>query len=69
MMKLHEAMVEVLKQNGRPMKAAEIAAEINRQKLYEKGDGEPLPGGQISARAKNYPMLFLKKDGYIEYVK
>lgn len=64
-MKLHEAMVEVLKQGGRPMKAAEIAEEINRMELYERGDGQPVPGSQISARAKNYPHLFNREGAYI----
>ena len=67
-MKLHEAMVEVLKQNRRPMKAAEIAQEINRMKLYERGDSLPVPGSQISARAKNYPLLFNKEDGMISLI-
>lgn len=65
---LHEAMVAVLKQNRRPMKAAEIAQEINRMKLYERGDRQPVPGSQISARANNYPLLFEKEDGMIRLV-
>ena len=64
-MTLHGAMATVLKQNGRPMKAAEIAEAVNRQGLYTRGDGNPVPSGQISARAKNYPQYFDKKDGCI----
>ena len=64
-MTLHEAMACVLKQNSRPMKAAEIAEEVNRMGLYTRGDGNPVPSSQISARAKTYPQYFERKEGYI----
>lgn len=51
-MTLHEAMEEVLITNNRmPMAAKDIARIINERKLYDRGDGKPVPSSQISARA------------------
>jgi hypothetical protein len=61
---LHEAMQEVLADNE-PRSASEIASEINRLELYTRGDGQPVGGSQISARANNYPNLFVRADGKI----
>jgi restriction system protein len=58
LMTLHAAMVEVLREVARPMKARDLAAEINRLGLYHQRDGAPAPIGQIHARAHNYPELF-----------
>lgn len=44
-MKLHEAIEKVLKDENRPMTAAEITEKINKQGLYERGDKQPLPAG------------------------
>lgn len=64
-MTLHEAIEEVLKENGSGLKAREIADRINDRKLYQRGDKAPLPTSQIHARVKNYPRLFQKIDGVI----
>ena len=64
-MTLHEAVEKVLQQTGHPMTAREIADEINRQKLYQRGDGNPVPTSQIHARVKNYRNLFNKSNGQI----
>jgi len=65
-MTLHEAMEEVLSSHNRmPMAAKDIARIINERKLYERGDGEPVPSSQISARANKYPSIFVKRDGLI----
>lgn len=64
-MKLHEAMDYVLQKANRPMKTKEIADTINQLALYVRGDGRPLPASQVGARAKNYPKLFFKNDGFI----
>jgi hypothetical protein len=63
---LHDAMVEVLSVDGRPMGAGEIAREVNRRGLYIRADGQPVPPNQISARANKYRDLFLKRGGLIE---
>lgn len=61
-LKLHEAIVIVLKEYGRPMSTREIANEVNRRGLYHrKKDNNPVPPGQISLRTKNYPLLFEKE--------
>jgi hypothetical protein len=63
-MLLHEAIAEVLRRNGnRPMHYTEIAAEINRLRLYRKRDGSPVePRGQVLARMtkEGYSHLFAK---------
>ena len=64
-MYLHEAIEQVLKENGHPMTSREIADVINAKKLYTRSDGQDLPTSQISARIKNYSNLFDKKDGKI----
>jgi hypothetical protein len=49
-MKLHEAIVEVLRQRGGPMTFQEIADAINQLGLYQKQDGSPVEAGQIRLR-------------------
>jgi hypothetical protein len=61
---LHEAMQEVLADHE-PRSASEIASEINSLGLYTRGDGQPVPASQISARANNYPNLFVRAGGMI----
>jgi hypothetical protein len=58
-MYLHEAMVEVLrKKPGRRAHRADIANEINRRRLFVRGDEAPLGPNQVSARASKHPDLF-----------
>jgi hypothetical protein len=61
---LHEAMAQVLADQG-SLPASEIATVINGQKLYTRADGCPVPGSQISARARKYPDLFVRVAGKI----
>lgn len=55
---LHRAMEIVLGEAGHPLRPSEIAAAINSRGLYHRGDGAPVPSGQISARASNYGHIF-----------
>lgn len=64
-MTLHDAIEKVLLQHKRPMPASEIAAEVNKKGLYQRGDLQPVPSSQIHARVKNYPSMFKKEDGLI----
>lgn len=64
-MTLHEAILIVLRNEGRPMTTREIADVVNRQKLYERGDKEDVPASQISARVNHYLNIFQKVDGKI----
>lgn len=62
---LHEAMIEVLCENGAPMTSREIADSINARELYRRKDGRSLPAGQVSARARNYHQLFHRTASHI----
>ena len=67
-MTLHEAMVQVLEKRG-SLSPTELAREINRLRLYTRGDGQPVPSSQISARANRYSNLFVRKAGRIGLFK
>lgn len=60
-----EAIAQAISARGRPMRAAEIADEINRRGLYERGDGRPLPSYQVSSIAHANPRRFRIVDGLI----
>ncbi|MDT0181457.1 winged helix-turn-helix domain-containing protein [Microbacterium sp. ARD31] len=64
-MTLHLAIEEVLTRAGRPLTPRQIADEVNRRGLYVRGDGTPLPAGQVSARVRKYPALFVATSGGI----
>ena len=50
-MKLHDAMIKVLKADPLGMmRAVHLAAAINERGLYRMGDGRPVEGQQVSAR-------------------
>ena len=57
-------MAQVLADQG-SFPASEIATVINGLKLYTRADGCPVPGSQISARARKYPDLFVRAAGKI----
>lgn len=54
-------MIKVLKESTKEcMTSREIADEINRQKLYERGNKDIIPTSQISARVNQYSKYFNK---------
>ena len=55
---LHAAIERVLTDDGRPMTTREIADIVNAQRLYVRGDDQPVPPSQVSARIRNYRALF-----------
>ena len=60
-MKLHEAIVKVIKKYGRPMRATEIAYALNHEMiLYRKRNGSEIKSNQISARINKHSSLFTK---------
>lgn len=65
-MLLHEAIDTLLAQHP-GMTSRELAEQINRRKLYRRGDGEPIMPGQVSARVENktYRDRYRKEDGQI----
>lgn len=64
-MTLHDAIVIVLRENGAPMTAQEIAAEISKRGLYTQRKGTPAPPSQIHARVSKRPQLFTRSSGLI----
>lgn len=66
-MKLHDAIVEVLKSDPTGMsRAAHIAASINERGLYRMQDGRPVEGQQVTARVGRYPHLFEREGTFIK---
>lgn len=57
---LHAAIEGVLADTGQSMTSRGIADVVNEQCLYVRGDGQPVPTSQISARIRKYPALFTK---------
>ena len=57
-MTLHQAIEKVLREESAALTFTEIAKLVNKQGLYVRKDGKPVPASQISARVKNYPLLF-----------
>ena len=64
-MTLHEAIIYVLKKKGN-CTTRQIADDINRLKLYSRGDNEPIGTSQISARINEYPHLFNREGRIIK---
>lgn len=67
LMPLHEAIEKVLTDAGKPMHVSEIADEVARRGLYERGDGGPIPTNQIHARIAKpqYRDRFAVSDGVV----
>jgi hypothetical protein len=66
-LKLHEAIIKVLKENPDGLTTTQIAKKINDEGLYGRKDGEPVPATQISARISrpNYVRSFEKKGNLV----
>lgn len=63
---LHAAMAQVLEHSpGKRRRAADLAAEINRQGLYRMRDGRPVEPQQVHARVGHYSHLFAREDTFI----
>lgn len=62
---LHQAIVEVLMTAGRRLTPRQIADEVNRRRLFVRGDGTPIPPEQVSARVRGHPKLFVATSGDI----
>lgn len=64
---LHEAMAQVLRAAPEGMlRAGELAAEINRQRLYRMRDGRPVEPQQVHARVGHYGRLFTREGTFIK---
>ncbi len=51
------------------MGTAEIADIINENNFYQRGDGMPLPAGQVSARVSKHPHMFVRIEGRIHIIE
>lgn len=65
-MTLHEAIIKVLWDSKKPLKASRISEIINADKLYGRSDGQDIPAQQIFARIANHPDYFENIDGLIQ---
>jgi hypothetical protein len=64
---LHEAMAEVLRSApDHKLRAGDLAAEIQRRRLYQMRDGRPVEPQQIHARVGHYGHLFAKDGTFIK---
>ena len=64
---LHDAMAEVLRTAPEHMmRAGDLAAEIQRRRLYQMRDGRPVEPQQIHARVGHYGDLFEKAGTFIK---
>lgn len=61
-MTLHRAMQEVLAQHPDGLSAPDLAAEINRRRLYLRRDGGPVDVPQVHARTQAYEDVFTRRD-------
>lgn len=64
-MKIEEAIVYVLSSSGYGMRTGRIAEEINRRRLHQRKDGNPVTDAQVYAVVCRYPDTFVKSDGRI----
>lgn len=64
-MTLHEAIIQILEEVGKPLSTRTIAETINRRGLYVRKDGKPINKIQIRSRVKNYPGLFDYLNGQV----
>ena len=66
-MTLHKAMALVIGESPQQMlRAADLAAEINRRRLYRMRDGRPVEAQQIHARVGHYPDVFQREGTFIK---
>jgi hypothetical protein len=66
-LKLHDAMAEVLRTAPEHMmRAGDLAAEIQRRRLYRMRDGRPVEAQQIHARVGHYADRFERVGTFIK---
>lgn len=58
-LKLHDAIVLALQNETRPMTINEITDRVNKDGMYSREDGRPVPANQVYARIRNYIRLFV----------
>jgi hypothetical protein len=63
-----QAIVHVLRDMGLPMRAGELADEINRRGIYSRRDGNPLPAYQVSSAVHANPLRFRTENGLVSLI-
>jgi hypothetical protein len=64
-MRCADAIELILREAGRPLRAREIADEVNRRGVYQRGNGRPLPTYQVSSVVHGLPGRFSVAAGHI----
>ncbi len=64
-MKIEEAIIYVIVKRNGGMTTEQIAEAINRHRLYQRKDGQPVTGKQIYAVICRFPEIFTKEAGRI----
>jgi hypothetical protein len=64
-MTLHDAIAMVLSEHNTQLHPDNVAAEVNRRKLYTRRDGLPVKKNQIQARVSNHREMFTRENGLI----
>jgi len=55
-------MARILREDGRPMRARELALAVNAVGRYQQPDGSLVSRQQIVARANKYPEMFIRTE-------
>jgi hypothetical protein len=64
-MTLHEEIVQILKETGKPLSTGQISDQVNKRKNYQKNDGSEVSPFQIHGRTRNYSNLFLRNKSMV----
>lgn len=64
-MTLHEEIVQILKEAGKPLPTTQIADLANERKNYTKSDDSLISPFQIHGRTRNYSNLFLRRKALV----
>jgi|GEM_PF-988227 len=64
-MTLHEEIVQILKEAGKPLPTSQIANLVNKRKNYIKDDRSEVSPFQIHGRTRNYSNLFLRNQALV----
>ena len=64
-MNIEEAIIYVMVKRNGGMTTNQIAEAINRQKLHQRKDGQPVTNKQVYATICRFPDIFTKECGRI----
>lgn len=64
-MRIEEAIIYAIMQDGHGKTTDRIADIINAQRLHVRKDGQPVSSKQVYTTIMRYPDIFTKEDGRI----